>query len=78
MTYNPHAPNNGDSYQDQIRAWRDEQARLAARPWWRKATGAASDFADRHRVAILLLTSAFGLALAVAILALLIAWLSSW
>lgn len=63
--------------EDKTLADRETQL-LAARPWWRKATGAIRDFADRHRVAILLLTSAFGLAFAVAILALVIAWLSAW
>lgn len=46
-----HAGPPGD-YQDQIRAWRDEQARLAARPWWRKASDAVQDFAAIHSVAL--------------------------
>ena len=58
---------DADRYRDQVQAWHDEQQRLTARPWWRKASDAMRDFAARHNVALYATAISVGVVLAMTV-----------
>lgn len=63
-------------YREQEAAWAAERARLAARPWWRKASDALTDFSILYRWWIGIAGATIGAAFFVVLVALLGAWLS--
>lgn len=66
-----------ERYAEQCRAWDAERARLASRPWWRKAWDWQAELAARHGTALVLAAAAFAIAFVVACVVLFVGWLAS-